>query len=169
MTLKRFGVAALVSVVALAAGCATKAEVNALVERLNTLDAKVGALENTQSTLAADVRAGEQKLTQQLAGADRRIGETADRVGRLETGMTKVSADLAAASGTLSAVDAGLKKLDARFAQVSASIENAQKMFIKNLENARDIYGAQYRALSEILETMQPARPEQPKEPPKGN
>ena len=128
-------------VLCLAAGCVSPKEFKALGARVNALDGEVRRVKGQLTT--ADKR--NQALQADAARAQARIDE-------IES----------AASEQAKKLEQQIKDISERFKVVSASLEEAHGILVKSLENTRSIYLAQYRAMTELIETLQ--KPAPPKE-----
>lgn len=80
---------------------------------------------------------------------------------------TLQSETVAKQQGELKKLQADVAKLQGEFRNVRLLMEQGQEMFLKNMEQARDIYKRQYLALDQIIEEVkQSPEPEPPKPAP---
>jgi len=132
----------------LVAGCASRSEFNKLSKRVDAIQAEQGTQSSEMTKLGNSLRTVESSTQEKVAGVD-------ERIAAVDASLKKLQADLAEASKRIAAAMEDHKKLEGSFGEVTKSVTEAQKMLISTLKNARDIYGTQFRALSEVLETLE--------------
>ena len=128
-------------------GCASKSDFAKLAKRVDTIQAEQGTQNSEMTKFGNSLRAVESNTQERVAGVD-------ERIAAVDASLKKLEADLAEVSKEIARLAEAHKKLDARFGGVTKSVAEAQKMLLSTLKNARDIYGAQFRALNEVLETL---------------
>ena len=164
------GIVALLALVVAAAGCVSTSKFDQLTKRVDAVQAEQNTQTSEMTKLANMMRSVDQSVDKKVSGVgqtvDRKVAEVQAGTEALAAALKKAEARMAVSDKQLEAVAADLKKLGGQFNSVTASVAKAQGMLISNLKSTRDIHAAQYRALSEILETMEEPK-EKPKEKPK--
>jgi len=137
-----------VAMAVLVGGCASKSDFTKLAKRVDTIQAE-------QETQSSEMT----KLSNSLRTVE---SSTQEKVADVDASLKKLEADMAKVSEDMARLAEDHKKLETSFGGVTKSVTEAQKMLLSTLKNARDIYGAQFRALNEVLETLESAETKAP-------
>jgi len=124
---------ALVPALVVLTGCASTSNLNKANTRVDTLEKKLGGVQDSLAALRSDVEVSREAMSKRLE---------------------KAEADALTASKQLPTVREEIAKFGAQFEQMNATIAEAQGLIVKNLENAREIYRTQFLALEEVLQNL---------------
>lgn len=116
-------------------------------DKISALEAELSNVQRSLKTIGDDIK----KLSDGVAA---HRGATDESLQALTKRLAKAEADAAEATKQLPAVKAEITRFDAQFKQMNLSIKEAQALMIKSMENARDIYKAQFLALEEVLQNV---------------
>lgn len=129
--------------------------------KLSAVEAELSNMQRSLKAIGDDLKKLSDNLAAYRSATDTSLQALTKRLEKTET-------DSAEATKQLPIVKAEITKFNAQFKQMSASINAAQALTKKNLENTRDIYKMQFLALEEILQkldkTEKPEKAPAPKE-----
>ncbi len=168
-------------------GCVSPAEFKKSNERIASLEKEIGGMRDSVTAAAESakkVEADSATLRESIDGrlgtvqgsVDERLGvmrnSVDERLAAIRTSLderlaaiakqiAKAEADAAAASNQLPALKNEITRFDELLKQKSAAIGEVEKIVVRNLENACQIYKTQYEALEEALRDLKKrTRPE---------
>jgi len=132
-------------------------------ERIEGLSVEAGRLEsdlasqkgkldeviNREEEIASGMKSLQEGLQKLQGDLQTMIGD----VGEAKSGMEKVSQQADKVQGRMGALESKVGRFTDEFDQLRSSVKQAQELFIKNLEAARDMARQQFLALEEILAT----------------
>ena len=132
-----------------------------LDEQVTAQNTKLAGISDSVKAALGDVKKLDADLAALRKDTDTRFQASAKRAGKTET-------DIASAGQQIAAFKADIARFDSQFKQIGSAVGQAQKLILKNLENARDIYKTQFLALDELLQKLNKPQkaPEKDEKPP---